>query len=238
MRYLAAFCLLLVCAFAVVGPSSGAALRIGGAPELSWVTASDRENPCPGSVPLEQHDGSFESAYAWTGGGVVPPDYGSWVERFEAVGWACGLRLHLTITYEHSNQILDAYLYAEENGLPGTVLSATVGVMIDTPGVWPEITAHDLGIYEAEVNGAFYLGFWGNWPGGDAKWYIASDENGPGPGRPMTRIAPGIGYPTGWQDVTVVWPDAEALGIGAYVTDENPTPTASGTWGSVKSLYR
>ena len=66
---------------------------------------------------------------------------------------------------------------------------------------------------------------------------LGRDLDGPG-GCAMTNIAPGIGYPTGWQNVSVTWGPTQALGIGAEVTPCDPVPTMESSWGRVKSLYR
>ncbi len=65
---------------------------------------------------------------------------------------------------------------------------------------------------------------------------MAADLNGPG-GCPFTCIAPGIGYPTGWQDVDTVFGPTRAVGIGTWVR-EPPTPVQEKSWGAVKALYR
>ena len=53
----------------------------------------------------------------------------------------------------------------------------------------------------------------------------------------LTNIAPGIGFPTGWNDVSVVWGPTVALGIGAEVLPCEPTPTKTTSWGAIKALY-
>ena len=66
--------------------------------------------------------------------------------------------------------------------------------------------------------------------------YVCADESGPG-GHPWTNIAPGIGYPSGWQNPNVVWPNCRSLGIGATITEE-PSPVESVTWGAIKTLFQ
>ena len=53
----------------------------------------------------------------------------------------------------------------------------------------------------------------------------------------MTNIAPGIGYPTGWHPVNIVWGPTWSMGIGAYL-DEGATPVECVTWGRIKSLWK
>jgi hypothetical protein len=85
------------------------------------------------------------------------------------------------------------------------------------------------------VTGPFTIGCWGPWPGQLCWYFFAADESGPG-GHPWTRIAPGQGYPSGWQDPAVVWPNAKSMGCGVYF--EQGTPVESETWGAVKALFR
>ena len=68
-------------------------------------------------------------------------------------------------------------------------------------------------------------------------WWVGADLDGPG-GFPYTNIAPGIGFPTGWQDVSVLWGPTQALGIGAEVLPCDPVPTVGTTWGRIKALLR
>jgi len=56
-------------------------------------------------------------------------------------------------------------------------------------------------------------------------------------GMPRTRIAAGIGYPTGWQDPSIIWGPTQALGLGPWCAQE-PIPVERATWGRVKNLYR
>jgi hypothetical protein len=63
----------------------------------------------------------------------------------------------------------------------------------------------------------------------------SADENGPG-GHPWTHVAPGFGYPTGWQHPATIWGETRSLGMGVYVA-EGPTPVTPGTWGRIKALY-
>ena len=51
---------------------------------------SPLENPCPGSTLYINHDYGFHCGYAWQYGGVVPPYYGAFAERFSGTGTLCG----------------------------------------------------------------------------------------------------------------------------------------------------
>jgi hypothetical protein len=57
---------------------------------------------------------------------------------------------------------------------------------------------------EATVGPDFYVGHQGS-SGIHVPWWTAANENGSG-GSPWTCIAPGVGYPTGWQHPAIVWP--------------------------------
>ena len=69
-------------------------------------------------------------------------------------------------------------------------------------------------------------------------WYVASDENGFGGGLPRTNIAPGIGFPTGWNHPNVVstFAGCQDLGIAVYEIG-GPIPAQTTTWGAIKNLY-
>jgi hypothetical protein len=82
----------------------------------------------------------------------------------------------------------------------------------------------------------WWVGFWGNWPGELQGWLIGADLDGPG-SAPKTNIAPGIGFPTGWQNVSVAFGPTRALAIGAEIVECQPTPAKQSTWGIVKALY-
>jgi hypothetical protein len=87
------------------------------------------------------------------------------------------------------------------------------------------------------VTGPFTVGFWGNWPGVLCGYFCAADLNGFG-GYPWTNVAPGIGYPTGWNDPSIIWGTTQSMGCGAYFgTECGPIPADSQTWGSIKALF-
>ena len=83
----------------------------------------------------------------------------------------------------------------------------------------------------------WWVGFWVNCPGQLSPYFVGADLNGPG-GCPKNNIAPGIGYPSGWQDVAVAWGPTAAMGIGAEVLPCGPVAIERATWGSVKALYQ
>lgn len=199
---------------------------------------STLENPCPGSTLYINHDYGFHCGYAWQYGGVVPPYYGAFAERFSCTGTVCGAQfVFTTLQGYYAGQTLDAYLWEDDEGIPGAVLGLTPGLDPGTIPIWPDHSIHDFAVGEVAVDGPFFAGMWGDWPGARAGFFLAEDLDGPIEGTPMTNIAPGIGYPTGWQSVTIVWGPTWSMGIGAWV-DEGTTPVEGVTWGRVKALWR
>ena len=81
------------------------------------------------------------------------------------------------------------------------------------------------------------MGYWGNWPDAPGGWFVGADTNGFG-GCPLTCIRPGIGYPTGWQNVSIIWGPTTALGIGAEAHECGATPVRESSWGQIKAPFR
>ena len=105
---------------------------------------------------------------------------------------------------------------------------------------WPQISTHDFAVSCADVDGAFWVGYvLDSGPDAPCGYFIAADTNGFGT-CPYTNIAPGIGYPTGWHNVSVVWGPTAAVGIGAWVAAGpcGGVPTDEGSWGKLKKLYK
>ena len=199
------------------------------------VIEGEMGDQCVG-VPIHNHDMSFENGYCWSYGGTVPPYYGCFGEAYDvgAVNIECGLYWFTQIGY-YQNQPLDAYVWA------GGVTAAPSGVLCMIPGItgldigwWPTCTLIEIEIGCCVV-GEFTLGYWGDFQAESCGWFCCADENGPG-GYPWTCIAPGIGQPTGWQHVSVVFSGCVSMGLGATITDD-PSPPESRTWGSVKALF-
>jgi hypothetical protein len=192
---------------------------------------------CAEGTLIYHHDGSFENAYAWDHAGVVYPYYGCFGEAYD-IGpgtVTCGAYWVTTVPPFFHDQGADCYVW--EGGVvagPGAVVYAVPGNVFSNVPDWPAIGENDVTL-TVDVSGAFTIGYWGAWPSDWEGFLCAADENGPG-GHPWTCIAPGIGYPSGWQHPSVIWPDAKALGIGVYF--EQATPVESETWGTVKALFR
>jgi hypothetical protein len=219
----------------VAGVASAADVSSVG-PGQGVVVPSTDTNPCPGSILWNNIDGSFENGYAWSFGGAVAPNYGAWAEGYNGIGTVCGVQLALT-TVAGTSATVDAYVWASDGTNPTSVLSLTPALPVTGIGLWPNVTTHDINVVDAAVSGDYFVGFWGIWPGAQNLFYIASDEDGFG-GSPRTNIAPGIGYPTGWNSPTVIpnFAGCQALGIGAYLL-EGPVPVQETSWGAIKNLY-
>jgi len=190
-------------------------------------------NPCGGQLCLN-YDGSAENGYCWQYGGIVPPYYGAFAECCSFDGCVCGVEYELTgVGYPCGP--LDAYIWADAGGIPGNVLGMTAGLNPCPVATWPSISTSDFAITPVAVTGAFWVGYWADFSAAPCGYFVAADLNGFG-GCPYTNIAPGIGYPTGWNNASVVWGATQALGIGAWTTT-NIVPVQQSTWGQIKNLY-
>jgi hypothetical protein len=193
---------------------------------------------CSGGTLIHNHDGSFESGYAWQYSGCAPPYYGAFGEGYDlgAGTIACAafwLSTLPNMLYTPDNA--DCYVW--EGGVdaaPGAVLGMVTGPRMTNIPWWPAVGQNDVEM-DVLVTAPFTMGYWGPWPEASAWYFCAADQNGPG-GHPWTCIAPGIGYPSGWQDPAVVWPNAKSMGCGVYF--EQSTPAESETWGAIKAMFR
>lgn len=227
----------------LVAGAAGAAENIGstGFGEGIEVPGGDVD-PCgqyPGTLYLN-YDGSAENGYCWQYGGIVPPYYGAFAECYEASGCVCGIELKLTgIGYPCGP--LTAYVWADAGGIPGNVLSQSVGLNPCPVATWPSISNHDLALtIPVRVAGSFWIGYWADWSQNVCGYFIAADTDGFG-GCPFTNIAPGIGYPTGWNNVGAVWGPTQAIGIGAWVSQDpncfgGINPITETSWGRIKTV--
>ena len=237
--------LLLTTSFLLFGPVPlGANPRSLGYSESTVIVPAPEGEVCPGTTLLQQDDGDFESGYNWHGAGVQPPDYGSWAERYTS-DFVCGIQLLLTQEGFYDGQTMDLYVWesvAEGNPPPGPDPGNALCVIRDVdpgpPADWPSISTHDFQIC-CPTGGPHFVGFWPNWPGVFGAWYIAADENGAGDGCPRTKIAPGIGYDTGWSHPIGLFSHCRDLGIREHagIGDCQATPSRRMTWGRIKGLY-
>ncbi|MFN8547265.1 MAG: hypothetical protein U0527_04650 [Candidatus Eisenbacteria bacterium] len=191
------------------------------------------EAPC-GSI-FSRTDGPYENGYAWLYGGNVPPQYGAFAECYSGSYEICGVALDLTTVGFGAEGTFEIYLWGDGGGQPGAVLA-----MLHIPdhggmGFWPNVTRNVYAFSAPTcVDGVWWVGFRGTWEWADI--FIAADLDGP-LGCPRTNIAPGFGFPTGWQDVSVAWAPTHSLGIGAQINVCLPVPDRPSTWGRVKRLY-
>ncbi|MCC7144708.1 MAG: hypothetical protein IT349_21615, partial [Candidatus Eisenbacteria bacterium] len=181
-------------------------------------------------------DGTWEFGYSWGGGDAPPPEYGAFAECYSGEGEVCGMALWVT-HFEFGEQApFDAFVWSDDGeGAPGSVLCASLGHNASPVPTWPNFERVDVPIEGCCVSGTWWIGFRGTWPGAPGMEILA-DIDGPVRGCPRTKIAPGLPYPEGWQDVSLIYGhDTKALAIGALFRSCAPTGTVTTTWGRVKS---
>ncbi|MEZ4651972.1 MAG: hypothetical protein R3E97_24860 [Candidatus Eisenbacteria bacterium] len=184
----------------------------------------------------EAYDGG---GYAWSYGGVQAPYYGAFGERYSVAGEVCGAVFDLTRILPSAGRTMDVYVWQDQGGLPGVVACVEYGVDPGTIAWFPSVSRHTISLSSVCcVESPWWVGYWGNWPGMLSDWYVGADQDNGSSGFPFTNVAPGIGYPTGWQNVSVTWGPTSALGIGALVRPCEPTPVGGSSWGAIKALYR
>jgi hypothetical protein len=235
---LLAFCVSLPLTATATEPS---VVLTGGGGVL--VPGAGSRQPCEGELLFhgDGGEGGYENGYAWQYGGILGPYYGAFADLFSELEEICAVFFDFTRAqgYERPDSI-DVYLWADADGLPGNVLMTLPDVYVAQVPVWPNFARFFVELPE-NVTLPVWIGYWGDWPGQRASCFIGADLDGQvNPGTPMTNIAPGLGYPTGWQSVDVIWGADRrtvALGLGAVV-DSGPVPVDRSTWGEVKSLYR
>lgn len=192
------------------------------------------------------YDGSVENGYCWDGVGSGPPYYGAFAEGYDlGVGSiTCGA-FWLTQVGYHWGRGMDVYIW--DGGVtcePGAVLFMLPGVVPTNIPFWPDCGKNDFTI-SCDVTGEFTIGWWADWNEYICEWFTCVDENGPG-GHPWTCICPGVGYPSGWQSPTVVFPSCVSIAIGVYFSrdasgieefpEEGP-PAEAPTWGQIKATF-
>ena len=216
------------------GPVSGARrIEAAAVGEEEGVLVPDSRGTGCGALAMNS-DAGYENAFAWLYGGVQAPYYGAFAECYQGGQEVCSVVLDLTQTGDHVGQSLDAYVWADAGAYPGNVLAAQVGYVPSSIAFWPSVSRHAVD-FSLSVSGEIWAGYWGNWPGSYAAFYVAADLDGFG-GCPATNVAPGLGIATGWQSPTVIWGPMNALGIGLEWGDI-PVPVLGASWGRVKALY-
>lgn len=184
---------------------------------------------------IYNHDFSFENCYCWQMEGILPPYYGAFGESYATgdLGVECVV-LWLTQTGDYQGQPLDVYMWEGGiSGPPSRVLCVVPGVTDLAIGYWPTCTMNEIWLWCGAPE--YTLGYWADFSGENCAFYLCADENGFG-GYPWTCVAPGMGFPTGWQPANVVWPHCVSLGIGATLNGGG-SPVESQTWGTIKALF-
>ena len=226
--------LLLAAAALVAGVSANAA-NVASTGEGVGILNDNMDGSC--GTLFFNADGTYENGYAWQYGGIVAPDYGAFAEAYDTVGlMACSVVMDLTQTGNDVGQTADLYAWEDAGGIPGAVLGVATGYDPGSIAFWPSLSRHS-GSITAKCADRTWVGYWGNWPGALSGWFVGADLDGFG-GFPYSNLAPGIGYPTGWNNVSIVWGPTQALGLGAEFVDCGVVPTENKTWGAIKNLYK
>jgi hypothetical protein len=194
-------------------------------------------DPCPPATLLRNYD-RVDDACCWQYGGIMPPCYGAFAECYdtgEEARYVCGVQLLLT-GLGYPCHPCNVYVWSDDGGVPGTVLSVTAGADPCPVATWPSASTHDFAVEPVLIQGAFWTGWWADFSQQPCGYMTTNDFDGVS-GCPYTNIAPGLGYPTGWHDVAYVWGPMRAIGIGAWVRDET-VPTRESSWGRVKRVYQ
>ncbi|MBD3336641.1 MAG: hypothetical protein GF355_14105 [Candidatus Eisenbacteria bacterium] len=246
----------LLTAFFVAYPmgalAGGEAAQSLGYHDGTVVVPGAMEEICPGATLQQRDDGSFENGYWWCYGGIMEPDYGSWAQCFSD-DFVCGIQFILTQVGTYEGQTMDVYVWDRSSDgtppdpKPGNVLWVLHDLDPGPPAFWPEVSEHNVQVC-CIPGGDHFIGFWPNSPGDCTGWYIAADENGPGGSAARTKVAPGIGLPTGWHapnSLGAPFDDCQALGMreftgygdceAASVPEEGEIVPQ--TWGAIKQLY-
>ncbi|MCB9465604.1 MAG: hypothetical protein H6682_18085 [Candidatus Eisenbacteria bacterium] len=163
-------------------------------------------------------DGTYENGYTWQYGGVVPPYFGAFAECYPAVAPVCAVVLDLTQTGTQFGHLMDVYVWDDDNESPGAVSCVITNVDPGPVAFWPSLSRHVIEVPNCGAGSRVWVGYWGTWVDEINGWWIGADLDGYG-GCPRSNIAPGIGYPTGWQNVSVVWGPTQSIGIGAMFGD-------------------
>lgn len=187
---------------------------------------------------LMNGDGTYESAYAWAADGVAYPLYGAFAECFTGDFEVCAHVMDITTDGYGVLRPVDILVWEDDGNVPGPVLAIRTGVEVGPATFWPAVIRRSFRFAQPIcVHGKWWIGQWGDWAGYPTPHhYVGADLDGP-PSKPMTNIAPGIGFPSGWHEVDVVWGPTSAMGLGAQAIPCAPVPVSLGSWGRVKTLF-
>lgn len=227
----------------------GSVARSSGSPALdSRVRPTPTDRPSKSSAGTEPCDNAsidlpedrvYENAISWQFEGVLAPDLGALAQVYPARRILCGVVLDLTQNGGQATQRMDLYIWDNDSGRPGAVRALVTAANPGPVATWPIIGRHVLALPEptcAEVD-SVWVGYWPSWIAEPAGWFVGADLDGP-PTRSVTKIAPGLGFPSGWQNTSTAWGPVSTLGIGLSFAPCVPDPVISSTWGSIKSLFR
>lgn len=188
---------------------------------------------------LLNSDGTYENGYAWRYGAHTPPDYGAFAEcYFGADLELCSAFYDFTTTGTQDGQSMDIFVYADRSDAPGPVICGPIRVTPGPVALWPAVSRHTFALDGCPpcTPDAWWVAYWGNWPGEVQGWFIGADLDGFG-GCPFTNLVISK-YGSGWNNVSLVWGPTQALGIGCEVIECTPTPVQDGSWGRIKALYQ
>jgi hypothetical protein len=205
---------------ASTGPGSG-----------TLVESEDRGN-C--GTLLFNANGTYENGYAWRYGGITPPCFGAFAECYTGATRVCSVSFDFSAIGTQDGQSMDIYIFNDVGGFPGPVV-ASLRVTPGPVALWPGVSRHSFALSSDCTANDWWVGYWGDWPGQIQGWFVGADLDGFG-GCSATNVAPGIGYPTGWHDVSVIWGPTQALGIGAEVNGCT-TSVIDSSWGRIKRLF-
>jgi hypothetical protein len=177
-------------------------------------------SPPPDEEDSEDYaDGTWEDAYGWQFESVLPPVYGAFAERFILEREMVGAYFRFTTMGEPGEGVMDAFVWADDGGRPGPVLALRTGVAVSGVPAYPEVRGTEILGLHAPAGLSCWLGYWGAWPGQPAGWRLAVDRDGPGGGLPSTNVAPGQGWPEGWQPMAEIFGPTAAVGIAVLYDD-------------------
>lgn len=222
---------LAMAGLALPSPSAASEFKSVG-PGQTIISPSSNDD-CYGTYACN-HDGTFENGYCWCYGGIAPPYYGAFAESFTDAGnqIVC-VTIYLTSSCMAFCESLDIYIW--DGGIetpPGEVLVVYPDQVPTSIPMWPGIGENVFEVWGPAPYSGITVGYWAEQA---TDVYVAADEDGPG-GHPWTNIAPGTGYPSGWQHPNTVWWQCRSLGFGIHHTFFSPVE--SSTWGEIKALYK
>ncbi len=207
-------------------------IQVQGAPP--WEDPSELD--C-GVLSWFNYDDTMETAFAWAYSGVSSTEYGAFAEGFSGEFDICEVQLSLTQIGNQVGQTLDIFVWQDDHlGNPGELITQLVAIDPGPVGIWPEVSRHHIPL-NLSVDGDWWVGYRGNWPGAQAGWSLAVDEDGSG-GNSRTNIGPGQGYPIGWNHPGVVpaWQNCKSLGI--KVSGEGGTEVPEGSVPAPLTLHQ